>query len=407
VSAQQFAQRLRQELSGIPGLRASVQDPSQQSFGAGRSSPIDFTVRGPDWDVLVEEATALKDRIEASGAAIDLSTDYQVGAPEVLVTPDRLQASKLGVSIRDLSSTVNALIGGGSVGKFETGGRRIDIRARLRLADRTRPEDISALQVRTQSGALIPLSLLVRQEERPTLQAISRVDRERAIRIFGNVPAGKSQTAAIASVEQLARDLPTGYRIVFGGQSNQLRETVESVLFALVVGIVVAYMVLASQFNSFLHPVTVLTILPLALGGAAFGLAAASASLNLFSMIGLLLLMGLVKKNSILLVEYANQLRDHAPLDAAEAMQRAGPLRLRPILMTTVATMMAAVPAVLGLGSGSETRGPMGAAVLGGLALSTLLCLLVVPAFYLVTDRLKLRLAPASTPQPGPEGNPS
>lgn len=401
LSAQQLAAKLRQELSDIPGLRAFIQDPSQQSFGAGRSSPIDLTVRGPDWNVLVEEAMALKEKIEASGATTDLSTDYQVGSPEVQVTPDRLQASKLGVSISDLASTINALIGGSSVGKFETGGRRIDIRARLRLADRSRPEDISALRVRAKGGELIPIGLLVKQEEKPTLQAITRVDRERAIRLFGNIPAGKSQTAAIKTIERLGQDLPIGYRVVFGGQSNQLRETVESVLFALVVGILVAYMVLASQFNSFLHPVTVLTILPLALGGAAFGLFTASASLNLFSMIGLLLLMGLVKKNSILLVEYANQLREHESLDAHEAMRKAGPLRLRPILMTTVATMMSAVPAALGLGPGAETRGPMAAAVLGGLAVSTLMSLLVVPAFYLLSDRLKLRLhAPATGARP-------
>ncbi|MCU0659365.1 MAG: efflux RND transporter permease subunit, partial [Polyangiaceae bacterium] len=177
------------------------------------------------------------------------------------------------------------------------------------------------------------------------------------------------------------------------------------VAFALVIGILVAYMVLASQFNSFLHPVTVLTILPLALGGAAFGLKLASASLNLFSMIGLLLLMGLVKKNSILLVEYANQLRETEGLGTEAALRKAGPLRLRPILMTTVATMMAAVPAVLGLGPGAETRGPMGAAVLGGLALSTLLCLLVVPAFYLLSDRLRQRRSPPVAP--APPGEPS
>jgi len=153
-------------------------------------------------------------------------------------------------------------------------------------------------------------------------------------------------------------------------------------------------MVLASQFNSFLHPITVLTILPLAVAGAVVGLVVAGKSLNLFSMIGLLLLMGIVKKNSILLVEYANQVREHEPsLDALESMKKAGPLRLRPILMTTVATMMSAVPPILGLGPGTETRSPMAAAVLGGLTVSTILSLVVVPAFYVVADRTKGRLA--------------
>jgi multidrug efflux pump subunit AcrB len=193
------------------------------------------------------------------------------------------------------------------------------------------------------------------------------------------------------------------------GQASQLNETTSGLAFALIIGVLVAYMVLASQFNSFLHPVTVLTILPLALSGAALGLVLGGKTLNVFSMIGLLLLMGIVKKNSILLVEYANQVREHENLDAGPAMQKAGPLRLRPILMTTIATMMAAVPAVLGIGPGTETRSPMAVVVLGGLTVSTLLSLLVVPAFYVVTDRMKQRLGalrratPATSP---PTANP-
>jgi multidrug efflux pump subunit AcrB len=167
-------------------------------------------------------------------------------------------------------------------------------------------------------------------------------------------------------------------------------------------------MILASQFNSFLHPVTVLTILPLAVAGAVFGLGIAGKTLNLFSMIGVLLLMGIVKKNSILLVDYANQVREEDKLDASQAMRRAGPRRLRPILMTTVATMMSAVPAALGLGPGAETRGPMAAAVLGGLTISTVLSLLVVPAFYVVADRIKASLARrlGGRPDPGPPAHP-
>jgi multidrug efflux pump subunit AcrB len=165
-----------------------------------------------------------------------------------------------------------------------------------------------------------------------------------------------------------------------------------SLIFALVLGIVVAYMILASQFNSFLHPVTVLTILPLSLVGAVVALWLTGRSLNIFSMIGLLLLMGIVKKNSIILVDFANQQREDGH-DAREAMLRAGPVRLRPILMTTVATLMAALPPALALGPGSEIRAPMAIAVIGGLVVSTLLSLLVVPAFYIVaagTFRLSL-----------------
>jgi hydrophobe/amphiphile efflux-1 (HAE1) family protein len=406
ASAQEFSARVRAELGKIAGLRASVRDPSQQSFGAQRGYPVDFTVRGADWDKLVETAMSLKDELEGSGVVVDLTTDYQVGMPEVQIEPDRRRASELGVSVNSLATTVNTLVGGTTVGKFETGGRRIDIRARLLTSQRSRPEDIGALQVRSGTGALIPIAPLVAQEERPVLQSITRIDRERAISIFGNVAPGKSQSEALAKVEELSKDLPLGYRVVFGGQATQLQDTTSSLIFALIVGILVAYMVLASQFNSFLHPVTVLTILPLALCGAVVGLAIHGSTLNLFSMIGILLLMGIVKKNSIMLVEYANQVREHELVDAREAMQKAGPIRLRPILMTTFATMMAAIPPILGLGAGAETRAPMAAAVLGGLTVSTLLSLLVVPAFYVVADRVRSwvfrRRAPA-VPAPGGE----
>lgn len=392
LTAQELSPILRKELSSIAGVRISVQDPSQQSFGVQKGYPVDFTVRGADWDTLVKSALKLKAGLEASGLVTDLVTDYQIGAPEVQVIPDRRRANDLGVSVSDLASTVSALVGGNIVGKFSTEGRRVDIRVRLLASQRARPEDIGDIRVRAAGGEMIPLGLVATQKETAVLQSISRVDRERAIGMSANVAPEHSQAEAMAKIQELAKELPLGYRAVAAGQASQLDETTSGLAFALIIGILVAYMVLASQFNSFMHPVTVLTILPLAISGAAIGLFATGKTLNVFSMIGLLLLMGIVKKNSILLVEYANQVREHEDLDALSAMQKAGPLRLRPILMTTIATMMAAVPPVLGIGPGTETRSPMAAAVLGGLTVSTVLSLLVVPAFYVVTDRMKSRL---------------
>ncbi|MFS8071463.1 MAG: efflux RND transporter permease subunit, partial [Byssovorax sp.] len=305
---------------------------------------------------------------------------------------DRRRATELGVSVSDLANTVSALIGGNTVGKFATDGRRIDMRMRLLASQRSRPEDLGEIQIRTQTGQSIPLALVVTQKETAVLQSISRLDRERAIGISANVAPGHSQAEAMAKVTELSRDLPFGYRTVASGQASQLAETTGGLFFALAIGILVAYMVLASQFNSFLSPITVLTILPLALSGAAIGLLISGKTLNVFSMIGVLLLMGIVKKNSILLVEYADQVKEHEGLGAMESMKKAGPLRLRPILMTTIATMMAAVPPVLGIGPGTETRSPMAAVVLGGLTVSTLLSLIVVPAFYVVSARIKEKL---------------
>jgi multidrug efflux pump subunit AcrB len=387
LSQSEFAGVLRKQLNGIPGLRAVIQDLSQSGFTAQRGFPVEFSVRGSDWDKLVVASDSIRTKLETTGLIVDLDSDYRLGMPELRILPDRARAADLGVPIEDVATTLNSLVGGIRVGKYSAGGRRLDVRLRLLAAQRTRPEDLSRLRVRAKSGELVPLSLLVTTEEKPALQAITRRDRERAITVFGNIAPGHSQDEALAKVEELAKDMPVGYRAVLGGASVAFRESMSSLLFALVLGIVVAYMVLASQFNSFLHPVTVLTILPLSIAGAAFALGLAGKSLNIFSMIGLLLLMGIVKKNSIILVDYANQARAEG-LNAREAMLRAGPIRLRPILMTSVATLMAALPPALGLGSGSEIRTPMAIAVIGGLIVSTALSLLVVPAFYVTADRL-------------------
>jgi multidrug efflux pump len=391
MSQSEFQQVLRKELNSYPGLRAVVQDLSQSGFTAQRGFPVEFSVRGSDWEKLVAASTEMREKLQGSGKVVDVDTDYQLGMPELRITPDRARAADLGISIESVAATINSLVGGVRVGKYSTGGRRIDVRLRLLADQRARPEDLSRLKVRSAGGELVPLSALVQQEERPALQAITRRDRERAISIFANVAPGANQDEALAFVEKSAKELPGGTRVVLGGASVAFRESMGSLLFALFLGIGVAYMVLASQFNSFLHPVTVLTILPLSVAGAAFAMLGTGSTLNIFSMIGLLLLMGIVKKNSIILVDYALQQRQQG-LDATEAMLRAGPVRLRPILMTSIATMMAAVPAALALGAGSETRQPMAIAVLGGLSVSTVLSLLVVPAFYVLADRYKKQL---------------
>ncbi len=387
----EFSTILRRELNSIPGVRAVIQDMSQAGFTAQRGFPVEFSVRGSDWDQLITLSQDMMAKLEASGLVVDLDTDYRLGMPELRVVPDRARAADISVSIDDVATTLNALVGGLRVGKYSSGGRRLDVRLKLQADQRTRPEDLARLRVRTRTGALVPLSSLVTYKEEPALQAIYRRDRERAITIFANVAPGKAQDEAIKKVEELSRQLPVGYRAVLGGASVAFRDSMGSLLFALIMGIAIAYMILASQFNSFLHPVTVLTILPLSIVGAILALLLAGQTLNIFSMIGLLLLMGIVKKNSIILVDYANQFRDQG-IDAREAMEKAGPIRLRPILMTAIATLMAALPPALGLGSGSEIRVPMAIAVIGGLALSTILSLIVVPAFYVTADRLKHRI---------------
>ena len=392
-SQNEVAARLRELLSSIAGVRPVVQDLSQQGFSAQRGFPVEFSIRGPDWDELVRLSEQTIDRLRDTGTVVDLDTDYQVGMPELEVRPNRERAADLGVSVSDIATTIQVLIGGTRAGKFSSDGRRIDMRVRLRTDQRSTADAIGALRVRSSSGALIPLRDVVQWEEKPTLQSIVRRDRERAIAIFANVAPGHSQQQALQKVVETTRDLPAGYRAVTGGASQAFSETFNSLSFALLVGVIFAYMILAAQFNSYLHPITILTILPLSVLGAVAALGVTGYSLNLFSMIGLLLLMGIVKKNSILLVDCANQERRTDPsLSAREAARRAGPIRLRPILMTSAATLSAALPSAIGLGPGSETRASMAVAILGGVLVSTILSLVVVPCFYVWSDSVAGRV---------------
>jgi hydrophobe/amphiphile efflux-1 (HAE1) family protein len=389
----EFSAKIRRELAALPGVKASVQDLSQAAFTGGRGRPIDFRVTGSDWNQLIALSKKMQVELEQSGLVVDVDSDYDLGPPELAISPDRARAADVNVDVSEIAQTVNALVGGTIIGQYSTAGRRMDIRVRLLASQRTRPEDLERLRVRSTEGTLVPVSSVVIADERPALQTINHANRQRAIRITGNVAPNHSQSEALAAVQALRTELPLGYSIKLSGQSSDFGDAMSSLVFALLIGIAFAYMVLASQFNSLLDPVTVLTILPLSLAGAMAALFVTGRTLNVFSMIGLLLLMGIVKKNSIMLVDYANEVRGREKLDALEAMKRAGPVRLRPILMTATATMMAAVPAALGLGEGSETRGPMAIAVLGGLILSTLLSLFVVPAFYVISDRAKQWIA--------------
>jgi len=387
----ELAATIRRELGQIPGVRASVNDLSQQGFAGSPGKPVDLTLRGSDWATLVALSQEVRKHLGESGLAVDLDSDYDLGPTELVIAPDRLRAADINVNVDDIATTVNALIGGVVVGQYSTAGRRMDIRMRLLQHQRTRPEDLELLRVRSTTGNLVPLSTVTVATEHTALRQINHDNRQRAIRLTGNVAPGHSQGEVLDFIGALSP--PPGVSFVLSGQSSQFGDAKHSLLFALLVGVVIAYMVLASQFNSLLHPITVLTILPLSLAGAMVALWLTGKTLNVFSMIGLLLLMGIVKKNSILLVDHANEVRAHEALDAALAMRRAGPVRLRPILMTAIATMMAAVPSALGLGSGAEMRGPMADAIIGGLILSTVLSLFVVPAFYVQSDRIKRAIA--------------
>ncbi len=386
LTMQEFMDVVRRNWNSIPGVRAMMQDPSQQGFSASRGFPIEVAIRGRDWDTLAKSSKDLMEAVRQGGLVTDVDSDYQVGMPEVQVIPDRNRAADLGVSMATIGQTINAAIGGERVGKFKDKGRRYDIRVRLLAPQRARPEDIDRLLVRTASGSLVRLGDLVRIEQRPTLQAITRRDRERAITVFANVAPGASQAKALDVTVDLARGiLPDGYRAVPSGSSQAFQESFASLIFAFVMGLVVAYMVLAAQFNAFTHPFSVLMALPFSVSGALIVLWIGGQSINVYSVLGLILLMGIAKKNSIMLVDFTNQIRERG-VERHQAILEACPIRLRPILMTSMATIAGALPAALALGSGAEAQRPMALALVGGMAVSTLLTLFVVPAVYTVLD---------------------
>lgn len=388
LSQQAFMDVARGAINGIPGVRAAILDPSQQGFSASRGFPVEISIRGRDWDTLAEKAKGIMASMREGGLVIDVDSDYQVGMPEVQVIPDRNKAADVGVSIEAIGRTINAAIGGERVAKFKDKGRRFDVRVRLVSTQRQHPEDIARLYVRTSRGDLVRLGDLVRIEQRPSLQAITRRDRERAITIFANVATGAAQAEAISrSLEIAQQALPEGYRALPSGTSQTYAESMGSLGFAMVLGLIVAYMVLATQFNAFSHPLTVLLALPFSFSGALAALWLFGQSLNMYSFLGLILLMGLAKKNSILLVDFANQQRERG-LNGREALLQACPVRLRPILMTSIATVAGAIPPALAVGPGAELQRPMAIALVGGITVSTLMTLFVVPAAYSVLDDL-------------------
>lgn len=394
LSQAEFAAVARREIGKLaPKLRVSIQDLSLRGFSTGRGYPVEFSVRGPNWDTLLKASEDLREALKEDPRLSDVDSDFLAGQEEVQVIPDREAAARRGVSMQALGSILNVMVGGTRAGKFSQDGRRNDVRVRLVGAERASPEDILKLKVRNNRGELVGLNEVVKLEKRPSLQSIRRVNRERSITVFANAAPGTAGDQALKIALDIAKKtLPDGYRAVPSGSSQASGDANKQLMGAMLLGVVVAYMILASQFNSFKHPISVLVPMVFSFSGAMGGLLLFGQSLNLYSFIGLILLMGLVKKNAILLVDVTNQHRAQG-LGPTEALLKACPLRLRPILMTSIATIAGAVPAAASLGAGSETLRPMGIAIIFGMLLSTFLTLFVVPAIYSLLERGEKALA--------------
>jgi HAE1 family hydrophobic/amphiphilic exporter-1 len=324
-------------------------------------------------------------RLKERGGFVDMSSSLKLGLPEVRIVPDREKAAGLGVDARSVASAIHMMVGGMDVGVFKEAGRRFDIRMRLEEEDRQDPAQIGNLYVRSNTGDVVELRNLVDIQTGAAPSAITRTNRQRSVTIGANLQ-GRTLGSAIEEAQKIAKEiLPENATLALSGQAEAMQEGARQMGLALGLGILIIYMVLAAQFESLVHPLTVMLALPFAMTGALGGLWITGNTLNLFSMIGILLLFGLVTKNSILLVDYANQLRDGG-MDKVTAMRTAAPVRLRPVLMTAVSMIFGVLPAAVGLGPGAETRAPMAIAAGAGMFSSMLLTLIVVPVFYLLFD---------------------
>ncbi|HXW97865.1 MAG TPA: efflux RND transporter permease subunit, partial [Gemmatimonadales bacterium] len=373
---------------GIPGIFAFASNPP--AIG-GFGKPVQFVVQNPDFGLLASAMDTFVNRARQIHGLQNVDTDLRVNRPQLTVRFDRDRAEDLGVPVGDIAATLQTMLGGRKVSTYTRDNKLYNVMVQLDPRERATPSDVAGLYVRGREGQLVQLAAVTRVDEGVGPRQLNHYNRIAAFTMDGTLAPGFTLGEALDSLNALAREvLPKGSTTALAGESRELEESGGSLYFAFGLALVVVFMVLASQFESMIHPFTVLLAVPLAVTGALAVLWVAGSTVNLYSQIGMILLIGLVTKNSILLVEYANQLRE-AGRSAVEAMLEAGRIRLRPILMTSVATITSAVPVALGLGAGSISRRPLGYAIVGGVFVSTILTLYLVPVVYTLFDRLVAR----------------
>ncbi len=395
---------LRMNLRRPADAQLGVQDIAAMSGGGTRPQPVQLNVRGRDWAEVVAAAGKVRAHMQQSPLFSDVDSTYRAGKPQVSVQIDRDRAAALGIPAAVVGQSVRAFLGGDDFAKFRQGTDSYDIRLRLpqdaRGADR-----LGELTVRGAQGQLVELRNVASVKEDAALSQIDRQARLRQITLLADLPQGASLGAAMQDLSAFAaKELPATVITDFEGQGKELGKTAGAFLQALLLGIVLVYMILAAQFGNLVDPFTIMLSLPFAVIGALGALLGTGEFMSMFAMIGIIMLMGLVTKNGILLVEFTNQLKERGR-STREALLEAGPIRLRPILMTTIAMIAGMIPVALARGDGAETRVPMAIAIIGGLVSSTVLTLVVVPVFYSLLERLKRRrtlevVEPVAGPQP-------
>ncbi len=378
---------VRADLADLPGVTAFPV--MRQGFGSSTSKPVQFVLGGGTYEELAEWRDILLAKIEEDNPGLSgLDWDYKETRPQLEVRIDSDRAADLGVSVRNIGRTLETLLGSRRVTTFIDGGEEYEVMLEgLRDEQRT-PGDMKNIYVRSNhSGELIPLANLVTVHEFADASQLNRYNRIRALTIEANLENGLALGDALSYLEGLvAEHLPENAVVDYKGQSLEYREAGDSILFIFVLGILVTFLVLAAQFESYIHPVVIMITVPLAIAGGLLGLYLTGNSLNLYSQIGLVMLIGLAAKNGILIVEFANQLRDRG-MEFLQALEEAASARLRPILMTGLTTAAGAIPLVISSGAGSETRAVIGVVVISGVIAATVFTLFIVPVAYSLLAR--------------------
>lgn len=385
VSQSEVMEWLRQRFTQIPGIETFVTEVPM--VGGQRGDPLQFVLRGPDLERVAELAAELRQELLKNPGIGSLDLLLQMELPQLEMVPLRERIREMGLTTRDIALAVNVLSGGFDVARYNDDpgdGERYDVRLKAGEGSLLQAPDLSKIYLRTPAGELVRLDNLVTVEQSLGPAVVSRYDLQYSAQFLGTPKM--AEAAAISYVNETAEAmLPPGYGVRMVGRSSEFGKTVYYMLFAFVTAMILVYMVLASQFNSFVQPLIIMVAQPLAIIGGVGALWLTGHSLNIYSMIGLVLLVGLVAKNSILLVDMTNQLREEG-MGINEALETACPIRMRPVLMTSITVILALSPAAIGLGAGSATNAPLSVAVIGGLVSSTLLTLVVVPSLYSLVE---------------------
>jgi HAE1 family hydrophobic/amphiphilic exporter-1 len=380
-SQQDVMAYLRRKLGGRPGVLISIEQLQNVSGGGFRAAPVQYNLRGNDLNELEHYANLIAGELKKTKGFADVDITYRAGKPELNVDLDRTRAADLGVSALQVAQVVRTMVAGDVATEFEAEGDRHDVRVQLPAELRTSTDVIRRAQVRTNTGKLVDIGTLGEITESKGPSQIDRQARQRQITIMASLE-DKALSEAMAEVEGLLKKhVPAHISTAVAGQGERLKESNKSMGVSMMLAILCIYMILASQFESLIHPFTIMASLPFALIGAFGGLVVAQMHMSIFAMIGLIMLMGLVTKNAILLVDFTVHLQTRGE-SVKQALENAGATRLRPILMTTAAMIFGMMPVAMGHGEGGETRAPMGVTVIGGLITSTFLTLVVVPVIY-------------------------